>query len=128
MDFLNALDLREIKWFILLMTIALSVMDFYIRRIPNSINVGTFSLLFLTALLINERESLIILKEVGLVTVAAYLLFLLGALGGGDCKYLIAISPILPIEVMFKVLFLAMALFLISYGIKKGMDLLLNNM
>ncbi len=123
MDLLKTLDLQEIKWLILLITIALSVMDFYIRRIPNTINVGVFSLLFLIGLLINERESVLMLKEVGLVTVASYVLFFLGALGGGDCKYLIAISPILPIMVMFKVLLLAMTLFVISYLFKKGLDI-----
>lgn len=122
MDITTLINITEIKWIILLITISLSVMDFYIRRIPNVINVGTFAVFLVAALLIKEREPILILKDISLVAIVSYFLYYINALGGGDCKYLIAISPIISAEILFKIVVLAMALFVLSYMVKKLFD------
>ncbi len=126
MDITTLINITEIKWIILLITISLSVMDFYIRRIPNIINVGAFGVFLVAALLIKERDPFLIVKDISLVAVVSYFLYYINALGGGDCKYLIAISPIISAEILFKVVVLAMALFVLGYIGKKLFDSIVN--
>lgn len=119
MDMIKQMDILQIKWAIMLITISLSVMDFYIRRIPNVINLSAFAIFLVAAFLVGERAPFLILKDMGLVASAAYFLYYINALGGGDCKYLIAISPIVSAEVLFKIVVLAMAIFVLGYLVKK---------
>lgn len=119
MDMINHLDIFQVKWAIMLITISLSVMDFYIRKIPNSINLATFAIFLVAAFLIGERTPFEITKDVGLVALVAYFLYYINALGGGDCKYIIAISPIISVTILFKIVALAMAIFVLSFLVKK---------
>ena len=119
MDMLKHIDMTQVKWLIMLMTISLSVLDFYIRRIPNIINVSTFAILLLAAVLIGDRAPDLVLKDISLVALVAYFLYYINALGGGDCKYIIALSPIITAEVLFKVVTLAMAIFILGFAIQK---------
>lgn len=119
MDIIKHVDLMQVKWAIMLITISLSIMDFYIRRIPNVINVSTFAIFLVTAFLVGERAPFLIAKDIGLVAVVVYFLYYINALGGGDCKYIIAISPVISAEILFKIVTLAMAIFVLGFLAKK---------
>lgn len=110
----------NLKWIIIMLTIGLSVWDFYLNKIPNWLNMMVFQILLIAALTVSKRPPILILQGILVVSLAVFLLFWLGVIGGGDCKYLIALSPLLPFEAVFKILLLGMIVFVATFYLLKG--------
>lgn len=96
-------------------TIGLGLLDLQTARVPNQLNVLLFAGLLVFGFIHDGSSLSAIMANVGVTTALSLLLFRLGVLGGGDCKYLIALSPLLEVGLLFQVLLWAMLFFLLGY-------------
>lgn len=104
---------------IILITLGLALYDLYTERIPNWINLVLFGFMLMIGAQINYLALSAWLFNMVLVTLISFGLFLIGALGGGDCKYLMALSPVIQWKVLFIALLMGMVLFVGVYALKQ---------
>ncbi len=104
---------------IILITLGLALYDLYTERIPNWINLVLFGFMLMIGAQLNYLEMSAWLSNMALVTIISFGLFLVGVLGGGDCKYLMALSPVIQCKVLFIALLIGMVMFVAVYALKQ---------
>lgn len=104
---------------IILTTFGAALYDFYTQRIPNKVNLILFGLMLMIGIQLNINGLLEWSTNMILVTVIGFTMFLIGVLGGGDCKYLMALSPVIPLKTLLIALGIGMSFFVVVYFIKQ---------
>ncbi len=108
----------NLQLLILVITVIFGVLDLHTQRVPNVMNLILFILMFGVGYQLKIIAPYECMINMFLITLMSFALFYSGVLGGGDCKYMIALSPIIKIEILLEVLFVAMIFFLLAYTIK----------
>lgn len=104
---------------IILITFAMALYDFYTERISNKINLILFGVMLVVGFQLNQNVLLSWSINLLSITAIGFTLFLLGVLGGGDCKYLIALSPVIDTKTLLVVLGIGMCFFVVVYMMKQ---------
>lgn len=108
----------NIQWVIIAITVLFGLIDLQTQKIPNLFNLLLFALLLMAGVPLGLDNLTMWLLNLLVVTIASYFLYAFGALGGGDCKYLMALSPVMKWELLLQVLVMSMLIFIIAYGLK----------
>lgn len=111
---LNTQQAQMIQWLLMGITLGLGLLDMHASKVPNLLNLLLFAGLLAFGLVQGASPALIFVNVLA-TTGLSLLLFRLGVLGGGDCKYLMALSPLLQVGVLVQVLLWAMLFFLLGY-------------
>ena len=119
MDILGSQQCLYLQLIILLTTFGVALYDFYTERIPNKINLIMFGAMLLMGVQLNHNTLLAWSINMLSVTAIGFTLFLLGILGGGDCKYLMALSPVILVKTLLIALGIGMCFFVVVYVIKQ---------
>lgn len=114
----GALSIVTIQWIIVVITVLFGLIDLQTQKIPNLLNLLLFGLLLVLGIPLAMGNLELWLINLLVVTFASYSLYGLGVLGGGDCKYLMALSPVMKWDILAQVLVLSMAIFILVYAIK----------
>lgn len=103
---------------ILLITFGIAWFDLHTEKIPNRVNLVLLTFTLLIGYYLNANVTNQWLVNMLIILAVAFALQVFGVLGGGDCKYLIALSPIIAYQVLIPILLIAMTFFASVYSMR----------